>query len=74
MYKNRDPEIAEQINQELTEAYMLWNIRLDKCFLQNRFQLSLQVNNLLDEEYSDVMGAKMPGRWIVGGVTWNFHR
>jgi vitamin B12 transporter len=74
MYKTRDPEIAEQINQVLTDAYMLWNIRVDQYFWQNRIQISLQVNNLLDEEYSDIMGAKMPGRWILGGVTWNFHR
>ncbi len=74
MYKTRNPEIAEVINQELTDAYMLWNIRLDKYFWQNRIQFSLQVNNMLDENYSDIMGAKMPGRWILGGITWNFHR
>ena len=74
MYKNRDPETAPGINQNLSKSYMLWNIRLDKYFMQNQFQFSLQVNNLLDEDYSDIMGAKMPGRWILGGITWNFTR
>lgn len=74
MYKNRDPQTAQEISQSLSDDYMLWNFRLDKYFLQNRLQLSLQVNNLLDENYSDVMGAKMPGRWILGGITWNFSK
>ncbi|MBA7561020.1 Vitamin B12 transporter BtuB [subsurface metagenome] len=74
IYKNRDAETAQEINQSLSEDYMLWNIRLDKFFWDMRLQLSLQVNNLLDKEYSDIMGAKMPGRWILGGITWNFYR
>lgn len=72
MYKNRDPETVAEINQKLTANYMLWNLRLDKFFLGDRLQFSLQVNNLLDENYSDILGAKMPGRWILGGITWNF--
>ncbi|MCK4746104.1 MAG: TonB-dependent receptor, partial [Bacteroidales bacterium] len=74
MYKDRDAETAQEIDQSLSENYMLWNIRLDKFFWENRLQLSLQMNNLLDEDYSDILGAKMPGRWIMGGVTWNFYR
>jgi iron complex outermembrane receptor protein len=74
MYKNRDPEMAEEINRNLTNAYMLWNLRFDKYLWNNRLQLSLQVNNILDAEYSDILGARMPGRWIMGGLTWNFHR
>ena len=72
MFKNRDPEMAEAINQNLTASYMLWNLRLDKFFLGERLQLSLQVNNLLDVQYSDILGARMPGRWILGGLAWNF--
>ncbi len=74
MYKSRDTEFAREINQSLSGAYMLWNLRVDKSFWQNRLQLSIQVNNLLDEQYSDIMGAKMPGRWILGGLTWNFSK
>jgi len=74
MYKNRDPWIVREISQNLTKSYMLWNIRMDKYLWQNRLQLSFQVNNLLDENYTDIMGAKMPGRWIQGGISLNFHR
>jgi len=74
MYKNRDPEIAQEINQNLSDAYMLLNARIDKYFWDNKLQLSFQINNLSDQNYSDIMGAKMPGRWVLGGITWNFHR
>jgi iron complex outermembrane receptor protein len=74
MYKSRNPESVRDINQDITSAYMLWNLRLDKFFWKKRLQASIQVNNLLDEQYSDILGAKMPGRWILGGLTWNFHR
>ncbi len=74
MYKTRDPEAAMEINQNLSKSYMLWNLRIDKYFWNRQLQLSFQVNNLFNENYSDIMGAKMPGRWILGGLTWNFHR
>jgi iron complex outermembrane receptor protein len=74
MYKSRKAESVRDINQTISRAYMLWNLRLDKYFWKNRLQASIQVNNLLDEQYSDILGAKMPGRWILGGLTWNFHR
>lgn len=74
MYKSRDPYVAREINQELDASYMLWNLRIDKYFHKSSLQLSLQVNNLFDRDYSDFLGAKMPGRWISGGITWNFHR
>ena len=75
MYKNRDPETVQEINQQpLEDAYMLLNARIDKFFWDKQLQFSIQVNNLLDKNYSDIMGARMPGRWILGGITWNFHR
>ena len=74
IFRDRDPEIVQEINQNLSDSYTLLNARIDKYFWDNQLQLSFQINNLLDENYSDIMGAKMPGRWILGGLTWNFHR
>jgi iron complex outermembrane receptor protein len=72
MYKDRDPELSREINERLTARYMLLNVRLDKYIWKKRLELSIQVNNILDAEYSDIMGARMPGRWIQGGIIWNF--
>ena len=74
MYKNRDAEMAREINQALTPDYMIWNLRADAYLLKRSLVLSLQVNNLFNRHYSDILGASMPGRWILGGIAWNFHR
>ena len=74
MYKNRDAELAREINQALTPDYMIWNLKADAYLLNRSLVLSIQVNNLFDRTYSDILGANMPGRWFMGGIAWNFHR
>ncbi len=73
MYKNRDAEMAREINQALTPDYMIWNLKADAYLLKRSLVLSLQVNNLFNRHYSDILGASMPGRWILGGIAWNFN-
>jgi iron complex outermembrane receptor protein len=74
MYKDRDPAIAEQINARLESSYFLLNLKIDQSIFENRLELGFQVNNLFDRDYSDILGAIMPGRWIAAGITWNFSR
>ena len=72
LYKRRDAAAVAAINESLESNYFLLNLRADAFLLEKRLMLSLQVNNLLDKSYSDVLGAKMPGRWVAGGITWKF--
>ena len=74
MYKNRDAEVAREINQALTPDYMIWNLKADAYLQKRSLVLSVQVNNLLIRNYSDILGASMPGRWIMGGIAWNFNK
>ncbi|MCK5464201.1 MAG: hypothetical protein KAI95_14335, partial [Bacteroidales bacterium] len=74
MYKNRDAEVAREINQALTPDYMIWNLKADAYLQKRSLVLSVQVNNLLNRNYSDILGASMPGRWIMGGIAWNFNK
>ena len=74
LYKSRDPETAREINQALTPDYMLWNLKADAYLWKGNIVLSIQVNNLFNRDYVDILGAKMPGRWILGGLTWKFNR
>ena len=53
---------------------MIWNLRADAYLFKRSLVLSLQVNNLFNRHYSDILGASMPGRWILGGIAWNFYR
>ena len=72
LYKKRDAAAVAAINESIESGYFLLNLRADAFLLEKRLMLSLQVNNLLDRSYSEVLGAKMPGRWIAGGITWKF--
>jgi iron complex outermembrane receptor protein len=74
LYKNRDAEVAREINQALTTDYMVWNLKADVYLFKRSLALSVQVNNLFNLHYSDILGAYMPGRWIMGGITWNILR
>ncbi len=71
LYKERNPRAAEAINSNLAAAYSVWNGKIG-FHLQPRIVLQLQVNNIFDTYYQNILGSKMPGRWISGGVSWEF--
>lgn len=71
LYKERDPRAAAAINSELEPSYSVWNGKLG-ARIQKYVVVSVQVNNLFDVDYQNILGAKMPGRWISGGISWGF--
>ena len=40
--------------------------------MDNKLSFNVQILNLLDKEYQNILGAKMPKRWIMGGINWTF--
>ena len=70
LYKQRNGRIASGIASELEESYSVWNIRFGFNLTKN-FGLNFQVQNLFDEQYQNILGARMPSRWLLGGVKWN---
>jgi len=71
IYKNRDQLIASSINQELKSSYLLWNTKIGIQLL-DQFGIHLSMRNIFNEKYQNILGAQMPGRWILGGVNWAF--
>ena len=67
LYKERESDVAEAINATLTPSYFVMNLAMNYDF-SNAVGVYLQVNNLFDENYSDILGAQMPGRWFIGGI------
>ncbi|KPL13991.1 MAG: hypothetical protein AMS26_12375 [Bacteroides sp. SM23_62] len=74
MYKSRNAEVAREINQALTPDFMIWNLKVDAYLWRRKLVLTYQVNNLFNRDYADILGAIMPGRWMMGGITWNFNK
>ena len=75
LYKMRDAEQSEAIGAALDEDYHIVNLRLTAHpFAIQSLGVIVQIDNLLDEKYSDVLGAQMPGRWVKGGLSLQFGR
>lgn len=70
LYKDREGRVASGINSELEDSYTLLNARLG-IGITDGFGLNLQLQNVLDTEYQNILGAQMPGRWFMAGVKWS---
>lgn len=68
LWKQRDGNAAALINRTLRPEYVVFNARLEVALLPQRLWLTGQVQNLFNERYSDLLGAQMPSRWLMGGV------
>ena len=70
LFKERTAQSAESISSDLDSSYGLLNVRVGYSLMDNKLSLNLQALNLLDKEYQNILGAKMPGRWLMGGISW----
>jgi vitamin B12 transporter len=69
LYKERNTRSAPAINATITKNYFLLNARADAYFYKGKISVFAQAHNLFDREYSDLLGARMPGRWLSGGIS-----
>jgi iron complex outermembrane receptor protein len=67
LHKEREAAQAEAISRELTTSYTLFNAAL-QVKLYKALSVKLNVMNALDICYADVLGAQMPGRWVMAGL------
>ena len=72
LYKERTTQAAESISSELENSFGLLNARVGYGLMDNKLSFNVQILNLFDKEYQNILGAKMPGRWIMGGINWTF--
>lgn len=68
LYKNRTPQFSAPIKAEVTKNYFLLNAKAEAFLIQQKLSLFVQVDNLFDKTYSDLLGTPMPGRWLMGGL------
>lgn len=67
--KNRTGRTAPTVNGELADSYGVWNMN-GSVNIKDGFGLNLQIHNLFDAEYQDILGAPMPGRWVMAGFRY----
>jgi iron complex outermembrane receptor protein len=71
IYKIRNAAQSAAINADLSENYFVMNFRAQAFILKHKAGVYLEANNMFDCSYSDLLGAPMPGRWIVAGLNFS---
>lgn len=67
VYKQRDERTATAINAKVAEEYFVCNLKMQsKIFTW--LSAFIQVDNVGNLSYSDLLGSVMPKRWTMGGL------
>ncbi|HEV7381198.1 MAG TPA: TonB-dependent receptor [Dyadobacter sp.] len=74
LYKTRAKQEATALNTQLSSQYFLLNAKVEYGLLNNTIHIFVQADNVFDKKYSDLLGAVMPGRWLMGGIRYSFNR
>ena len=72
IYKNRATREATAIDATITKEYFVLNVKAEYAFIKKTLSVFAQADNLFDRKYSDLLGSKMPGRWLMGGLKYTF--
>ncbi len=72
LYKKRNARTASAINTAVTPDYFLMNAKMQYALLNKRLSVFVQMDNVFNRKYSDLLGSIMPGRWFMGGVKYAF--
>jgi len=71
VYKIRNVQTASAINAALSTNYFLVNSKFSYLTTKRKGTIFVEVSNLTNTKYSDLLGAIMPGRWICAGFQLN---
>ena len=71
-YRVRSEESAELIEGDVPSRYFISNLNLQVTPGWSPATLYVQVMNLTDTQYQEILGAPMPGRWVMGGLKLDF--
>ncbi len=74
LWKQRNSDFSQKLNYTQRSEYIVCNGSLTTDVWKNNLFLSIQLNNVFNESYSDILGARMPGRWLMAGLRWNFSK
>jgi iron complex outermembrane receptor protein len=72
LYKQRTPQQknadASNIAADVSHDYFIVNAKLEAFIIKKVLSAFAEGDNLFDKSYSDLLGAQMPGRWLMGGI------
>jgi vitamin B12 transporter len=74
LYKKRAAREATAIEASISKNYFILNAKAEYAFINRTLAVFVQADNASDVQYSDLLGSKMPGRWLMGGLRYNLSR
>jgi iron complex outermembrane receptor protein len=70
LWKDRKTAFSDAIGMKLSPMYAVLNGVIGFSFLKNKLQVELEVMNIFNVDYQDILGAIMPGRWFIGSLAY----
>jgi len=67
-YINRSADFSELIGAEIKKNYFITNLKFLYLPFENSFGVFYKVHNFTNTQYSEILGAQMPGRWSMFGI------
>lgn len=68
LYKSRQPQAASSINANVSADYFVMNVKGEWNVWKDKAGLFTQVDNVFNENYSNLLGTVMPRRWLMVGA------
>lgn len=70
LFKERKTAFSDAIGMALSPSYFVLNGVVGASVLKNRLHVNIEVMNIFDENYQDILGALMPGRWFIASLAY----
>ncbi len=74
LYKKREPQSASLIGAAITPDYFILNAKAEYAFFKKSLSVFAEIDNIFNRQYSDLLGTLMPGRWLTGGMRWQWNK
>lgn len=69
LYKMRQAQkAASPVIARVSTDYLVLNAKTEVFLWQNKLSAFVEVDNMADRTYTDILGSQMPGRWLMGGI------
>ncbi|MEM8887728.1 MAG: TonB-dependent receptor, partial [Bacteroidota bacterium] len=68
-YVSRDAREALSINANLNPTYSVWHGRISGEIIDG-IRVHVQMQNIFDTQYQNILGSRMPGAWLQTGISW----
>ncbi|HJV20363.1 MAG TPA: TonB-dependent receptor plug domain-containing protein [Sediminibacterium sp.] len=68
LYKTRTAQPGTANFAGVSRDYFVANIKLSASLIKNKAGVFVEADNVFDLQYSDLLGAPMPGKWFKGGI------